>query len=199
MTSIFKLFGVTGLPCQVCELVWVTVDPVPCTPQRHHSTANPCIYYSLPPQVCELIWVTVDPASCTPNPAMQQLAADLVRAIMELRPRFTTALRVAQAGVLSVFVCASMGGAGGWGHACRAGRRTLQGRLPLTPRHPPVFILIKPAEEEGRAAADDDVADEFDDDFDSIKGMGRLFCEVSGHHYVSTVHYVKPARRTWGR
>ncbi|KIY97732.1 hypothetical protein MNEG_10232 [Monoraphidium neglectum] len=47
--------------------------------------------------VCELIWVTVDPQTCAPNPAMQPLAADLVRAVMELRPRFTTALRVAQA------------------------------------------------------------------------------------------------------
>lgn len=48
--------------------------------------------------MCELIWVTVDPRTCAPNPAMQPLAADLVRAVMELRPRFTTAVRVAQAG-----------------------------------------------------------------------------------------------------
>ncbi|GBF90722.1 hypothetical protein Rsub_03023 [Raphidocelis subcapitata] len=94
--------------------------------------------------VCELVWVTVDPATCTPNPAMQQLAADLVRAVMELRPRFTTALRVAQ------------------------------------------------AEEEGRPSpADDDVADEFDDDFDAIKGMGRLFCEV-GEAYLPLIVTATP-------
>ena len=75
--------------------------------------------------------MTVDPATCAPNPAMAPLATDLVRGAMELRPRFTTALRVAQ------------------------------------------------AEEGGRAPPEDDVDDEFDDDFDAIKGMGRLFCEVS--------------------
>ncbi|KAI8470335.1 MAG: armadillo-type protein [Monoraphidium minutum] len=94
--------------------------------------------------VCELVWVTVDPATCAPNPAMQPLAADLVHAVMELRPRFTTALRVAQ------------------------------------------------AEEEGRpGAADEDVADEFDDDFDAIKGMGRLFCEV-GEAYLPLILTATP-------
>ena len=43
------------------------------------------------------MWVTVDPSTCAPNPETQALAADLVRSVMELRPRFTTALRVAQA------------------------------------------------------------------------------------------------------
>lgn len=100
------------------------------TNSKPTPTAKPKPIQSKTKKVCELIWVTVDPATCAPNPAMAPLATDLVRGAMELRPRFTTALRVAQ------------------------------------------------AEEGGRAPPEDDVDDEFDDDFDAIKGMGRLFCEV---------------------
>jgi len=132
--------------------------------------------------VCELIWVTVDPATCTPNPAMQPLAADLVRCIMELRPRFTTALRIAQAGESCVLVSGvSVQGAWRvdafvrrwwWFPLCQLNRA-----CPCKPQRPPNAHPMH-TEDEGRPSADDDVADEFDDDFDAIKGMGRLFCEV---------------------
>lgn len=66
--------------------------------------------------MCELIWVTVDPATATPNPALAPLAGDLVGAVMELRPRFITALRVAQAGARSSLCAVGLGvvGVGGW-------------------------------------------------------------------------------------
>lgn len=99
----------------MCELIWVAVDPATATPKQamaplHLSriaTRNTPRIATHPPQVCELIWVTVDPATATPNPAMAPLAADLVGAVLELRPRFTTALRVAQAGEQAA-------GGGGW-------------------------------------------------------------------------------------
>jgi hypothetical protein len=85
-----------------------------------HTPSPPCPHPPPPPKVCELVWVTVDPATCTPNPAMQQLAADLVRCVMELRPRFTTALRIAQAGECGVESGWGWGSGGGLRHGAAA-------------------------------------------------------------------------------
>jgi hypothetical protein len=115
---------------------------------------------------------------------MAPLATDLVRHVMELRPRFTAALRTAQLGESGFGVCGDVFRDGSEGFSSTNPIPSSPNPTPKTSTHQNIKTSNRrPSnhhpEEEGLPSAADDVADEFDDDFDAIKGMGRLFCEVS--------------------